>query len=235
MLNELIVVQFMGFFTLILFLNSLNIYSLWYLGGFYLLIIGIYALLDDADIFIGFLWVIDLGVGLVLFIFVMHFSNFLHQKSFIDLSGRYFHFFSFFFFFLWTFFHFFFMPNGSLLNFALQKIWSFFLNWYDYYNVFWTRQVTELQLLREIYFLWSAFLFFLINFAIVYGLITAIILSFLIKKIFIFLTISQLKNIKVLNEVNSSFFIRTQNFIKQQNTAANTKVWLKQKKLLYDF
>lgn len=235
MLNELVALQLIGFFTLTLFLNSSNIYVLWYLGGLYLLIVGIYAILDDADIFIGFLWVIDLGVGLVLFIFVMHFSNFLHQKSFVDLNNRYFHFFSFFFIFLSIFFHFFFTPNGVLLNHELQKIWSFFLNWYNYYNVFWTRQVTELQLIREMYFLWSAFFFFLINFAIVYGLMTAIILSFLIKKIFIFLTISQLKNIKILNEVNSSFFIRTQNFIKQQNTAANTKVWLKQKNFLYDF
>lgn len=225
----------MALFTLILFLNSLNIYALWYLGGFYLLIIGVYAILDDADIFIGFLWVIDLGVGLVLFVFVMHFSNFLHQKSFIDLNNRYFHFFSFFFMFLLIFFHFFFLPNGSLLNFALQKVWSFFINRYDYFSVFWAKQITELQLLREIYFLWAALFFFIINFAVIYGLITAIALSFLIKKIFIFLTISQLKNIKILNEVNSSFFIRTQNFIKQQNTAANTKVWLKRKNILYDF
>jgi len=55
-LNELIVLQLLGSLTLFLFLNSLNVYVLWYLGGLYLLILGIYGLIDDADIFIGFLW-----------------------------------------------------------------------------------------------------------------------------------------------------------------------------------
>lgn len=235
MLNELIVLQLLGSLTLFLFLNSLNVYVLWYLGGLYLLILGIYGLIDDADIFIGFLWVIDLGVGLVFFIFVMHFSNFLHQKSLIDLNDRYFYFSFLSLFFFYIFFHFFFAPNGALVNFALRKVWTFLVSWYDHYVLYWTRQVTELHLLREIYFLWSAFFFFLINFMLLYGLIAAIALSFLIKKIFIFLTVSQLKNIKTLNEVNSSFFIRNQNFIKQQNMAANTKVWFKKKKILYDF
>ena len=52
-----------------------------YNSGLYLVLIGIYSLLNEADIYIGFLWVIDLGVGLVFFIFMLHFLPFLHQKE----------------------------------------------------------------------------------------------------------------------------------------------------------
>ena len=51
---------------------------------------GTYSLLNDSDIYIGFLWVIDLGVGLVFFIFMLHFSSFLQQKTSFDVDKRYF-------------------------------------------------------------------------------------------------------------------------------------------------
>ena len=56
----------------------------------YLMLIGTLSLINDADIYIGFLWVIDLGVGLVFFIFILHFTSFLFQKSFFNLSARHF-------------------------------------------------------------------------------------------------------------------------------------------------
>jgi 3-methyladenine DNA glycosylase Mpg len=62
-----------------------------------------------------------------------------------------------------------------------------------------------------------------------YGIFGAINLCFSIKRVFSFLSLSQLKNYKLLNEVNTSFFIRNQNFIKQQNTSAGTRVWIKNK------
>ena len=52
-----------------------------YNAGLYLIFTGLYALLNDSDIYIGFLWVIDLGVGLIFFIFMLHFIPFLHQKT----------------------------------------------------------------------------------------------------------------------------------------------------------
>ena len=59
-------------------------------------------------------------------------------------------------------------------------------------------------------------------------------LCFLIKKVFTFLNYSQLKNINILNEINTTFFIRNQNFLKQQNTSAGTRVWLKKKSNSYN-
>ncbi len=50
------------------FIISSNIMILLYNAGLYLVLLGLYSLLNDSDIFIGFLWVIDLGVGLVFYI-----------------------------------------------------------------------------------------------------------------------------------------------------------------------
>ena len=59
-----------------------------YNSGLYLILVGLYSLLNDSDIYIGFLWVIDLGVGLVFFIFMIHFIPFLHQKSNFEFSKK---------------------------------------------------------------------------------------------------------------------------------------------------
>jgi len=74
-------------------------------------------MLDDSDIFIGFLWVIDLGVGLVFFVFILHYSTFLHQKAILNKSAREFSFLLFAIFFLFSFFFFFTNPtDGSYVN-----------------------------------------------------------------------------------------------------------------------
>jgi len=229
MLNEVFLLQILSVMSLIFFINTVNIISLWYVAGIYLIALGFLMLLDDADIFIGFLWIIDLGVGLIFFIFILHFSNFLHQKSFFDLSSRYLFLFIFIFIFIFIFFYFISNPNDINLNYQLRKSWFFFLSWYNYYNFFYSYTITDLNLLREIYFYNNSFGFFLINFMLFYGIFGSINLCFLIKRVFIFLNLSQLKNFNITNEVNSTFFIRNQNFIRQQNTSAGTRVWIKKK------
>lgn len=57
-----------------------------------------------------------------------------------------------------------------------------------------------------------------------YGIFGSINLCFLIKRIFVFLNLSQLRNLNFLNEINSTFFIRNQNFLRQQNTSVGTRV-----------
>ena len=229
MLNELFILQILSIMTLIFFINSINIISLWYLAGIYLITLGLILLLDDADIFVGFLWVIDLGVGLIFFIFILHFSNFLHQKSFFDLSSRYLFLYFFIFFFIFLFFYFLSNSNDLNLNYQLKKTWFFFISYYNYYSFYNTYHVTDLNLLREIYFYNNSFGFFLINFMLFYGIFGSINLCFLIKRIFVFLNLSQLRNLNFLNEINSTFFIRNQNFLKQQNASTGARVWLKKK------
>nr|ASY95691.1 Nad6 [Paraurostyla sp.] len=229
MINEFFFLQLLSLIILIFFINSINILTLWYLAGVYLIIFGLITLFDDGDIFVGFLWVIDLGVGLIFFIFILHFSNFLNQKSLILLSKRFFLFFSFFFFFFLFFSFFFSNAENANYNYQLKKIWFFFVSWYNYYLFYNSHQTTELNLLREIYFYNNSFEFFLINLALFYGIFIAINLSFLIKKIFNYLNLPQIKNLNLLSENNSNFFIKNQNFVKQQNTSAGARSWIKKK------
>lgn len=87
-----------------------------------------------------------------------------------------------------------------------------------------TNIVTDLNLLREIYFYNNSFEFFLINFALLYGIITSIILCFLVKRVFTYLNFSQLINYNLLAYTNATYFIRNQNFIRQQATSTGTRV-----------
>ena len=62
--------------------------ALLYSSGLYLVALGLYSLLNDSDVYIGFLWVIDLGVGLIFFIFMLHFLPYLHQKTKFNFSKK---------------------------------------------------------------------------------------------------------------------------------------------------
>jgi hypothetical protein len=85
--------------------------------------------------------------------------------------------------------------------------------------------------LRELYFYNNSLHFCIINGLLLYGIIASILLAFLIKRIFSFLNYHQLVSYKLLNVVNSTYFIRNQNFLNQQSTSTGTRVWLKKKKL----
>ena len=230
MLNDVFLIQNLSLITLCFFVSTYNILTLWYLAGIYLVLLGALLLLDDGDIFIGFLWVIDLGVGLVFFMFILHYSSFLHQKAFMNKSSREFSFILFAVFFLIMFLYFFAYPVDSAYTKGFSKTWFFLLSWYDYYDFFYTHTITDLNLLREIYFYNNSFEFFLINFMLLYGIIASILLCFFIKRIFSFMNVSQFLNYNLLQVINSSYFIRNQNFITQQATSTGTRVWLKKKK-----
>jgi len=229
MLNEMFFVQTLAFITLSFFTNTFNTLTLWYLAGIYLVLLGFWLLLDDGDIFIGFLWVIDLGVGLVFFIFILHYSTFLHQKANMSKSSRELCFIMFAAFFIFAFLFFFVNPVDIDYTKGFNKAWFFFISWYDYYDFFFSQIITDLNLLREIYFYNNSFEFFIINFMLFYGIVTAILLTFLIKRIFSFINYSQLVNYEMVKHVNSTYFIRNQNFLKQQATSTGTRVWSKKK------
>lgn len=210
-------------------MNTFNIITVWYLAGIYLTLLGWWLLLDDGDIFVGFLWVIDLGVGLIFFIFILHYSTFLHQKPNVNKSSQGFTFLTLAFL---TFFGTFLSvtaPTAGAPLSAFSKIWFFAVSWYDYYDFFFSSTVTDLNLLHEIYFTNNSFEFFLINFFLLYGIIASILASFLVKRIFSVLNFSQFMNQEFLSQTNSTYFVRTQDYLKQQNTSAGTRVWMKHK------
>ena len=88
--NDTFILEFLILLCVICYVSSTNLMMLLYTAGLYLIFIGVFALVNDADIYIGFLWVIDLGVGLVFFIFILHFTSFLFQKSQFNLTARHF-------------------------------------------------------------------------------------------------------------------------------------------------
>lgn len=229
MMNEMLILQTLSLITLVYFVTTFNILTVWYLAGIYLVLLGWWLLLDDGDIFVGFLWVIDLGVGLIFFMFILHYSTFLHQKSNINKTSREFSFSIVALISLMTLFFFIAFPVANETTSTTSRIWFFAISWYDYFDFFFSSTVTDLNLLHEIYFKNNSFEFFLINFFLLYGIIASILMTFLVKRIFNILNFSQLSNSNFIHQARSTYFIRSQDYLKQQSMSAGTRVWLKKK------
>lgn len=227
--SDTILLQLLMSITVFYFINTFNVLTLWYLAGIYLVLLGWWLLLDDGDIFVGFLWVIDLGVGLIFFIFILHYSTFLHQKSNLNKTSREFSFTSLSLMIMLSIFSFIAAPFDNLSSVTISKTWFLFVSWYDYYDFFFSSTVTDLNLLHEVYFTNNSFEFFLINFVLLYGIISSILMSFLIKRVFNFLNYSQLMDTRFIHRAQATYFIRNQDYLKQQATSAGTRVWLKNK------
>jgi len=225
----MLLLQTLMIITMFYFVNAFNILTLWYLAGIYVVLLGWWLLLDDGDIFVGFLWVIDLGVGLIFFIFILHYTTFLHQKANLDKTSREFSFAAVSMFSLLSLLYFIATPVEGLSVNNLSKTWFFALSWYDYYDFFFSATVTDLNLLHEIYYTNNSFEFFLINFFLLYGIVVSVLMSFLVKRVFNVLNASQLMNYDFLKQARSTYFIRTQDYLKQQSTSAGTRVWVKKK------
>ena len=75
----------------------------------------------------------------------------------------------------------------------------------------------------------NSFEFFVVNFSLLFGLLASILMCFMIHRIFNFLNFSQIINLNLLKSSDTNFFIRSQNFTTQQNTAGVVKVWSKAK------
>lgn len=225
----MLILQVLLLVTSFYFVNTFSIITLWYLAGIYLVLLGWWLMLDDGDIFVGFLWVIDLGVGLVFFIFVLHYSTFLHQKSILNKTSREFSLVFLSAVILTSVVFLFCSPSSNVLNSTVSRVWFFLLTWYDYYDFFFSPVVTDLNLLHELYFTGNSFEFFLINFFLLYGIVASVLMSFLIKRIFNLMNYAQLMDHASLTQAKDTYFIRNQDYLKQQATSAGTRVWLKRK------
>lgn len=88
--QDIFLIDILLILSIVFYISNTNVMMLLYTSGIYLILLGFLLLLNDSDIYTGFLWVIDLGVGLVFFIFILHFTSFLFQKSQLNLSFRHF-------------------------------------------------------------------------------------------------------------------------------------------------
>lgn len=221
--NDTFLLETIVLISVISYITSTNLTMLLYTGGLYLIFVGLLSLINDADIYIGFLWVIDLGVGLVFFIFILHFTSFLFQKSQFNLTAR--HFIFSYLFLLFSIYFFYFASNPADASFYgdLSKTWFFKLSYIDYFSIFYTNEVTDLNTLRDTYFLLNSFEFFVVNFSLFFGLVASILMCFMIQRIFAFLNYSQILNMSLLEKADTGFFIRQQNFTTQQNTSATVR------------
>lgn len=208
---------------------SINILSSWYIAGLYLASLGYFLLLDDCDIFIGFLWVLDLGVGLIFFVFILHLSNFLFLHVINNVNSKFIFYFFLLSFFLSVFLFFISNPVDFNFNIFFKNHWFFYISHYDYYLLFNMYGLIDLNVAKEIYFHINSFEFFLINFVALYGIILSILGLFLLKRLMIFSNINNYLNLNTFSKMNSVYFIRTQNFMKQKTTSAGLRVWSKKK------
>jgi hypothetical protein len=224
MLLEVVLISLVFFY-----ITTINLTTLLYTAGIYLMLIGILCLINDCDIYIGFLWVIDLGVGLIFFIFILHFTSFLFQKPQFTITFRYF-FVLYLFIFLYLIIFYFFSFNANTHNkLSLTKSWYFKLQHLDYYFIFNSYEVSELNTLKDSYFFLNGFEFFVINFSILFGLLGSIFLCFLVQRVFNFINYNFIINSNTLSSIDSNFFIRLQDYITQTNTPQSTRIWSRKK------
>ena len=228
--SDTFILELLILLATICYVSSTNLMMLLYTSGLYLIFLGLLSLINDADIYIGFLWVIDLGVGLVFFIFILHFTSFLFQKSQFNLSARHFLFGYLILVFTSCFLYYFPTTSDNSYYADLNKTWFFKVSYIDYFTLLNTSEVTDLNTLRDTYFLLNSFEFFIVNFSLFFGLIASILMSFIVQRIFAFLNFSQITHLNLLADSDSGFFIRSQNFITQQNTSAGARSWIKSKK-----
>ena len=228
--NDLMVLEIALLSLVFFYITTINLTTLLYVSGIYLMLIGVLCLINDCDIYIGFLWVIDLGVGLIFFIFILHFTSFLFQKPQFTISLRYILVVYIFIIFYFAIFYFFSFTANSHNNFLSTKTWYFKIQHIDYYFVFNSHEVTELNTLKDSYFILNSFEFFVINFSILFGLLGSIFLCFIVQRIFNFINFNFIINANTLNNIDSSFFIRLQDYISQTNTPQATRVWSRKKK-----
>jgi hypothetical protein len=187
-------------------------------------------MIKNLDVYIGFLWVIDLGVGLIFFIFTLHFNTFLNQKSVFNISHKHFFLSLILILFFIIYFYFFSRTNDFSTNLDLEKTWFLNVTYCDLYKILFNTEANVLLAIKYSYFSSNSFEFFLVNYSLFFGIVSAILLFFLIKRFYVKLIVSQASEVNSLEQINSSSFIRNQNFIFQQNVHQSTRVWTKTKK-----
>ena len=213
--------------TILIFTCIFNITTLLFIAGIYLILAGAMSLTKNFDVLVGFLWVIDLGVGLIFFIFILHFSSFMHQKSTFITSTKHLLYVSIPL--MFSFIHLYFYTKNIdfYLNTDLKRTWFFFITYSNFYTTLFSKESNVLLMLKYLYFLSNSFEFFVINYALFFGLISVILACFLIKRFYTKILFSQIVESEALLNNNSGFFIRNQNFYYQQNTQHSLRVWSK--------
>lgn len=209
--------------SLFYFLAASAPFSLWLIGGFFLVVIGFIGLILQLDIFIGFLWVIDFGVGLIFLVFLAHMVTFMETAP-INSSKR-----------LSKLFYLVILLVISLIvSLTLGASPSIRANnllllptLINYYLILSDYQISQLNLLREIFFYNNSWEFIVINYVVLLGLMGLIIFNFSLRELFQKSSGKAVIFQQTLASASSQIFIRDQNFIQQQHTSTSSRVWIR--------
>lgn len=223
-LNELLFLQVLVYIFAFYSLSSLSLLNLWYSAGLFLISLSIYFLSFCGDIFIGFLLIAEFAVALVLYIFIIQFTFFSNQKNYWSFSLKYLFFFIFVFFILSLIFVFLSSPNRLYLLDSSENTWLFLVSWYDFFELYYSYYLTDLLGIRELYFSEASSAFILVNFIVLFYVISCIFLSFTHVKFFTLLNTPWILDFNISKLTKTSQLIRTQNYIKQQESSTGTKV-----------
>jgi len=209
-----------GFYSL----SSLSLLNLWYSSGLFLIFLSVYFLSFCGDIFIGFLLVAEFAVALVLYIFIMQFTFFSNQKNYWSFSLKYVFMFILFIFILFILFIFLSSPNKTYLLDSSENTWLFLVSWYDFFELYHSYYLTDLLGIRELYFSETSSAFIIINFIVLFYVVSCIFVSFSHIRFFTLLNTPWILDLSISKLTKTSQLIRTQNYIKQQESTTGTKV-----------
>lgn len=205
-------------------LSSLSLLNLWYTAGLFLITLSVYFLSFCGDIFIGFFLIAEFAVALVLYIFMIQFTFFSNQKNYWSFSVKHTFIVFILFFIFFIVYIFLSSPNKLYLLDSSENSWFFLVSWYDFFELYNSYYLTDLLGVRELYFSEVSSSFIVINFIVLFYVLSCIFLCFSHVKFFTLLTTPRILDFNFLKLTKTSQIIRTQNYIKQQESSTGTRV-----------
>ena len=223
LVNEFACLETLLIISLIYLFFITSAFSVWLIGAAILFSLGFLGLGLQLNIYIGFLWVIDLGVGLIFLVFLSSLMPFM-ESSFNAPAGRERR-----------------LSSAFLLG-MLFAITSYCVSpipfphhqhststiqWLNYYVLLLDQEISQLNLLRELFFYTHVWEFVLINYIVLIGLIGMLIFNFTIHQIFKTMNLTALLFDNAVTSSYAPLFIRDQNLLRQQQTTSSVRLWVR--------
>jgi len=221
--NIQFLIEILIIFSLIFIFNSRENFFVILNAVIFLFFITVLAWNEDLDILISFLTIIDLGLFLVLFAYILSTSTLFvvntEIRSFFKILFSVF-------FFILNIFYFCLQLNTVSLDIS-NLYFNFNLIYYNWYNILNLIFFTDLQLLSEIYFSFNLFEFLLMNF---YIYVAILIIYYLVNIVNYFFAANFKKTI--FNFINfkhtvTGTILKNQNLQKQKSQFIKVRVWSK--------
>lgn len=207
MINDFFILQFLIIFVLLLCLFFVDSFFFIINSIIYLILISNLLWLTDLDIYVNFLIIIDLGVFFILIAFLINLSHLFQYTLVFNKQLK-----------VWV------ISAVIITTFIINvpvvssDFFNFLITFYNWFGIFNFIYFTDLQLMSDVYYVYTAFEFILMNFYIYFVVVILYTLIFVLK----ILSYGSF-NTKTIKTI----FMRYQNFQKQVNQTATVRVWSK--------